>query len=506
MEDTNERTPLTPKNPQEPAAKPKPHRVAPPAKEGSFTWHGPEGDIDYTVCVEHLGISDDEGTPMAKIFCRSYVAGGDEAASAKSWFEPTRPVTFCYNGGPGCASVPLDFGGIGPVRARPDGTHHLTTPAKLEDNPSCLLPLTDMVFIDAPSTGWSFVEEGYDKKKLWGVDGDADAFCRTIQTWLTVHKRWNAPVFLFGESYGTVRDAVLARVLGEVGLGLRGVVQLSTIYDWASTLTGSESYYLGMTPTYAAVAQWMGKVGKDIEPNQWFDKACAFVNETLVPALTLGDRLSEEREREIAEEMSTYVGLSPDYLAKQHLRVELQDFRRELLASEGKVLGRLDMRFTGDALPSAQGSTEFICGEDAADDALESVWTAAFHALLDAIGYENPAPYLSTNWKANEGWNWSHKAPGGLERDPAPNVAFDMAQAMRRNPCMRVCYLGGRYDAATPYWNLIHDVSALYLSKELKEHQEFHLYGAGHMIYEDEEAAAAMTHDLRAFYEKALRS
>ena len=485
----------------EPAPAPKPK--APEPKTGRFTWHGPEGSLDYTVTVEHLPIIDDDGKPMAQIFCRSYVVDG-EGGAEDDWFDPSRPVTFAFNGGPGCASVPLDFGGIGPVRARPDGTRHLTTPAKLESNPACLLPLTDLVFIDAPCTGWSFAEPDYKAKKLWGVDGDADAFCRTIQTWLTRHRRWNAPLFLFGESYGTVRDAVLARVLGEAGVGLRGVVQLSTIYDWACTLTGSELYYLGMTPTYAAVAQWLGKTGRGVDPNRWFDEACHFVNEKLVPALTLGDRLDDAEEGALAEEMASYVGLKPSYLKAHHLRVELQDFRRELLADEGKVLGRLDMRFVGDALPSAQGSTEFIAGEDAADDALEAVWTGAFRGLMDAIGYENPAPYLSTNWKVNEGWTWTHKVPGGLDADPAPNVAYDMAQAMRRNPSMYVCYLGGRYDAATPYWNLIHDLSGQYLSKELKEHQEFHLYGAGHMIYEDAEAMAQMTVDLKAFYQKAL--
>lgn len=501
MEEHATPTPEAPMKDAKAKPEPKPKHVAPKPAHADLTWQGPEGPIAYEATVEHIAICADDGTPMAKVFCRSYVAKGE---GADGWFEPTRPVTFCYNGGPGCASVPLDFGGIGPVRARPNGTRHLTTPASLQHNPACLLPLTDLVFIDAPSTGWSFAEPDYKAKRLYGVDGDGDAFCRTIQNWLTLHKRWNAPVFLFGESYGTVRDAVLARLLGEAGVGLRGVVQLSTIYDWASTLTGSDSYYLGMTPTYAAVAQWLGKVGAGMEPNHWFEKACAFVNERLCPAFVMGDRLDGAKEAELAQAMSEFVGLSPSYLAEQHLRVELEDFRRELLKDEGKVLGRLDLRFVGDALPSSQGSTEFIAGEDAADDALEAVWTGAFRALMDHMGYENTAPYLSTNWKVNEGWNWTHQVPGALGPDPAPNVAFDMAMAMRRNPTMRVCYLGGRYDAATPYWNLIRDLSAQFLPKELKERQEFHLYGAGHMIYVDEEAMAAMTADLKDFYRRAL--
>lgn len=504
------------------------HPPVPPSATASLVWDGPDGAITYEATAGHLKVTADDGKPMAQMFHRSYVAtagvkdpaspsararalhpsgfgfsAGDAASS--DWFRSTRPVTFCFNGGPGCASVPLDFGGIGPVRAMPDGTRHLTTPAKLQHNPACILPLTDIVFLDAPGTGWSFVESERKGKKIWGVDGDADAFARAIQVWLTENRRWNSPVFLFGESYGTVRNAVLARILGEKGVGVSGVVQLSTIYDWASTLPGNDAYYMGMTPVYAAAAQWFGKVGEGTEPNRWFDEACVFVNERLCPALVMGDRLDDEREESVAVEMSSYVGLSPEYLRAHHLRVELEDFRRELLRDEGRVMGRLDLRFTGDAVTPVQGSTEFIAGEDAADDALEAVWTGAFRALMDRIGYVNPAPYVSTNWKVNESWNWIHQAPGTLESVPAPNVALDMGVAMRRNPSMRVCYIGGRYDAATPYWNLIHDTSALFLPDGLRKQQEFHLYGCGHMSYVDEETLEAMARDLRAFYAKALQ-
>ena len=122
----------------------------------------------------HLDVRGDTGALVGKMFSLSYVADGEDPAE--------RPVTFAYNGGPGCASVPINFGGIGPRRVITEGCDHLGTPIRVEDNPYTLLRQTDLVFLDALGTGWSSVAEGADTSKVFGVDGDADAFCRAITT------------------------------------------------------------------------------------------------------------------------------------------------------------------------------------------------------------------------------------------------------------------------------------------------------------------------------------
>ena len=172
------------------------------------------------------------------MFSLSYVslAEGDRP-------DPARPVTFAYNGGPGCASVPINFGGIGPRRVRTDGVSHLAFPVEVEDNPSTLLRQSDLVFLDALGTGWSSVAEGTDTSKVFGVDGDADAFSRAITTWLEKNNRWSSPLYLFGESYGTVRNAVLMRLLGERGIKVVGVTMLSAIFDWVQTIEGEDLYH-----------------------------------------------------------------------------------------------------------------------------------------------------------------------------------------------------------------------------------------------------------------------
>ena len=469
-----------------------------------LTWRGSEetdGEaIDYDCTAAHLDVRADTGRLIGRMFSITYVAMGGDGSP-----DPRRPVTFCYNGGPGCASVPINFGGIGPRRVRTDGIEHLAYPIEVGDNPYTLLRESDLVFLDALGTGFSVLADDADPSKVFGIDGDADAFCRAITTWLEEHGRWGSPVYLFGESYGTVRNAVLMRLLGERDVKVAGVTMLSAIFDWVQVLEGEDLYHLGMTPTYAATAQYFGKAGRGASPDAWFDRAMDFSDEVLAPALLKGDRLGEEREREVAEQYAELIGLPAEHVRRAHLRITLDDFRRTILADEGRVCGRLDTRFSSDAPLATQSSSDWFAGEDAADDAVESSWTTAFRAFLhDELGYHAPARYLSSNYEAvGTKWSWSHQEPGKSEPSASPNVAYDVATALRRNPHMKLAILGGRYDAATTYWNVVHDMSRQFLSPELRERVEWHRYGCGHMAYVDVPTLRQMGSDMEAFYRKA---
>lgn len=460
-----------------------------------LVWSCGSESIDYEARASHIDVREDGGALIGRMFSLAYVAQGEEGA---------RPVTFCYNGGPGCASVPINFGGIGPRRVETDGTRHMATPGVVRDNPQTLLRQSDLVFLDALGTGWSPLAEGVDGKVAWGVDQDADMFARAIKQWLEDNGRWGSPVYLFGESYGTVRNAVLMRLLGERDVAVAGVVMLSAIFDWAQTLPGNDLYYLGMLPAYAAAAQFFGKTGSDVDENEWFERALTFTEETYAPALLKGDRLPADAELEVAEGMSELIGLPAASIARRHLRIELDMFRREILADEGKVTGRLDLRFTSDAPIGSQDSSDWFASEDAADDALESAWTCAFRAFChDELGYHGPAAYLSNNYaKVGKGWDWSHCNAGTSGKVSAPNVTYDIAVAMRRNPNVRVAILGGRFDAATTLWNTLHDVACQFLSPELREHLEFKRYGCGHMAYVDIPTLEQMGRDMAEFYAK----
>ncbi|HJA29394.1 MAG TPA: peptidase S10 [Candidatus Olsenella pullicola] len=473
--------------------------TVPEPASARLTWTDGERSLEYEARAAHLEVRDDAGVLIGRMFSLSYVAVDGEGAPDRA-----RPVTFAYNGGPGSSSVPINFGGIGPKRVSTDGTRHVRADAPVVDNPHTLLVDSDVVFLDALGTGWSVLAEDADPKKVFCTDGDADAFARAICAWLTENGRWSSPLYLYGESYGTVRNSVLMRLLGERGVQLTGVVMLSAVFNVPQLLCpGDDLYYLGMMPTYAATAQFFGKAGAGMGEDEWFDRAAEFAEDELAPALLRGDRLGEERERAVAERMSTFIGLSAEHILARHLRIDLLDFRTHLLAGEGRVCGRLDTRFCSDAPSPMQSYDMWLAGEDAADDALEGAWVRAFRRFCaDELGYQGPARYLSNNYdKVNASWNWGHEEPG-LGEVPAPNVSLDVAVALKRNPTCKLAILGGRYDAATTWWNVVHDMSRQFLSPELKGRVSWYRYGCGHMAYVDEPTLEAMGRDIHEFYEK----
>ncbi len=250
----------------------KPEQPVPEPASKQLTWTSGKQTIKYTATAEMLPLHTDDGTLIGHMFALSYVSDAADKSD--------RPVTFCWNGGPGGSSAMVNIGGLGPRRVPINTIKQLPCPTKPEDNPYSLLPTTDLVYLDAMGTGYSKVAEGYDPKKVWGVDGDADAFMRGIAQWLTTHERWNTPLYLYGESYGTMRNSVLMRVLGERGIALTGVIEQSTILDYAPTSAGNDLYYMGMLPVYAATANYFGKAGAGVRYQfAWFDRAWKFVDE-----------------------------------------------------------------------------------------------------------------------------------------------------------------------------------------------------------------------------------
>ena len=465
-----------------------------------LAWHGAGEEIPYVATAGHIDIRENCGKPIGSLFSISYVKVDEEGNA-----DPSRPVTFAFNGGPGSASVLVNVGGIGPRRVSPCGDRRIgPAPFAIEDNPYTLLKTSDLVFIDALGTGWSVFAQGVAPERAWGVDKDAECFRRAVEAWLEQTGRWNSPLYLFGESYGTTRNAVLCRELEEAGVAVNGVVMLSAIFDWSPTIPGNDANYVQLFPTFASIANYFGRcdAAKGKTDDELFEAASAFAEDKLAPALVKGDRLPKETEEKLADEMSDYLGLSKKYLRRKHLRVELTDFRQELLADEGRVCGRLDGRFTYDAGNFLQTSAEGQHEGDPSDSATMAAWNAGFrHIVGTEIGYHNPKPYLLGNYpEIGPKWDHTHTSAGVRYSAHEPNVAYDLALTMRHNPLMKVLVLGGRYDLATPFLGPIEDLSRMYLSDEVKKNLSFKLYDAGHMIYVNTEAFAKMAADVEEFY------
>ena len=450
----------------------------------------PAGPLRYQAQAGTLPVQRDDGSPLADVFYLAYRAGQRS---------PARPVTFAFNGGPGSASLWLNIGGFGPKRA-PTLTPRATPPAPYEsgDNPHTLLGVTDLVFIDAPGTGFSRLAQDTRPDEVWGVDQDVDVFARFIMGYLTATGSWLAPRYLFGESYGTSRAAALVHRLQNLGLDFNGVIMLSALLNWATVQPGIDQGYINLLPSYAAAAWYHGRARSAGQPlAEFLDAAKEFAQGDYAHALQLGDRLPAGTEQAVADRLAGYTGLDAAVLRRKRLRVEMEDFRRELLGADGKQIGRFDSRFTGFMIGSPDPAAD-----DAATAGVNSAHLSSFHHHLAAdLGYHSDLHYRPLyNMTIETAWDWRHKAPGIEEPLQVPNVSLDLAAAMRRNQALRVYLMGGVYDLATPFCGAEFDISHLYLGDRLRGNIRFSWYESGHMTFADEKVIALMASDLAGFY------
>jgi len=464
---------------ERPAEKGKPEgkekKKAAPEEKASRTRHsivlGGE-TIPYTATAANYVLKSDDGEPKASIFSITYTRDGVKDPA-------TRPVTFCFNGGPGSASLWVHMGAFGPkiVERREDGSG-MPPPGRLIDNEYSLLGASDLVFIDPVSTGYSRPAPGEKAKQFHGFREDVESVGEFIRLWVTRNERWASPKFIAGESYGTTRAAGLARHLQErYGMYLNGVVLVSSVLNWEDQEfhVGNDLPYVLILPTYTATAWYYKKLPPDLEGD--FAKALAesesFARNGYAQALMQGDLLSPEERRKTVAELARLTGLSPDYVDRANLRVEILRFTKELLRAERKTVGRLDTRFTGSDLDAAGEVPEF----DPADASLDGPYAAAVNDYIRReLKYQSDLVYERSNEKVFP-WSFADYENQYL------NVAEYLRQAMTRNPDLRVLMATGHFDLACPYFDTIYTVDHLGLPAELRGNVRIAQFEAGHMMY-----------------------
>jgi carboxypeptidase C (cathepsin A) len=480
------------------AAKPEATQPVPPEKN-SVTKHDLDLDgktLHYTATAGTLLIRDGEDDhPYGSIFYVAYTLDGADAN--------TRPVTFLYNGGPGSATIWLHMGSVGPVRVQTDSPQATgPAPYQIVPNQDSLLDKTDLVFIDAPLTGFSRAVGKGTAKDFTGVDQDLKAFDKFILRWVTVNQRWNSPKYLFGESYGTTRSAGLADSLQGDGISLNGVILLSSILNYNVQAPGLDVIYVGNLPSYAAIAWYHNKLqNKPSDLKAYLKEVRAFARGDYSEALAEGDQISPEHLDAIAAKVAQYTGLSTQYVKEANLRVSPTRFRKELLRDEGDILGRYDARFEGTDIDNA-GETP---GYDPSDTGITGAYVAAFHDYLTReLKYDSTDEYRPSANSIGD-WDWHHRAPGGGGRgfggqQTTPYVAGDLADAIRKNPKLKVFSANGMFDLATPFFLTEQDLSHMMLAPDLRKNVEFGYYPAGHMVYLNVDALKELKHDLAGFY------
>lgn len=458
--------------------------------------------VPYRAEAGTLTIRDDEGKPAASMFYVAYLADRKPGSE--------RPLTFLFNGGPGSASLWLNVGGFGPWHVPGNAPHAMpAAPYRFEPNQASILDKTDLVFIDAVGTGYSRAMPGIDPaKSFWGVDQDVDSFARAITRYIAVNERWNAPKFLFGESYGTTRAAALALRLHNQGIDLNGVVLLSTILNFSDGLSGRDEGPIGLLPTCAAIAWYHGRVADRPEQlSAFLGEVRAFAIGPYARALAKGDRIAPDEEQAVAEQLARYTGLPVSYLVQSHLRIDMERFRSELLRDKGLITGRFDGRFVGAASRIDESVAVDPATNDPATAGVSSALLTTYRDYLShKVGFHSDLQYRALyNSVIEPAWDMHHRAPGYGHPLSSPNTALDLASAMRANPTMKVFVMNGLFDLATPFFGTEYDFAHMQLAAGLRDNVRFGYYETGHMAYVDASALSAMKRDLDGFYAGAVR-
>ncbi|MEO0435720.1 MAG: serine carboxypeptidase [Pseudomonadota bacterium] len=448
--------------------------------------------VNYTARAGETYLRDINGKPRASIFTFGYQANDPK---------PGRPVTFVWNGGPGSASGWLHMGTFGPKRVvvPSDAQHAGNPPYPIVDAAETILDVTDLIFVDPVGTGYSRALGEHEGKEFWGLVEDADSIAAFIRQWLSDNQRWNSPLFLLGESFGTTRAAMVAdKLINDYDTPVNGIVFISQALDYA----GSSPYiadnlisHVTYLPTMAATAYFHGKVEADgASLDEWVEQAREFAVEALLPALFRGNTLADDTRASVQKELARLTGLSEDYIAQANLRVRGFRFAKELLRSEGKVVGLLDARYTGDPVDDQTARTSFDAASNGISGAFKSALMSYLHAEL-AVSWDRV--YLSpADPQLSEQWNWN---PNGRDASWEPhwvNTAHNLVAAMEANPSLRLFVGSGYYDLITPFFDAEYTLNRYGINAE---RVDYRYYGGGHMMYVNEEARLKLLNDVRTF-------
>jgi carboxypeptidase C (cathepsin A) len=476
----------------------------PPATPDAVTQHTIVLDgrvYAYTARAGTITLRDQNDRPTCRVFYTAYTLDGANPS--------TRPVTFFYNGGPGSSTIWLRMGSFGPVRVQTsDGTVTGPPPYRLVDNRYSLLDKSDLVFIDMPGSGFGRIIGTGTPKAFWGVDEDVAAFAQFIQRYITTFNRWNSPRFLFGESYGTTRSAVLSNYLQNEGIGLNGVVLLSSFLNPmvdelpGAPTGGGDWYYILYLPSEAAAAWYHHAIPSAPSLGVLLPEVERFALTEYLDGLAQGAQISPARYDDIVARLHQYTGLSERYIRNANLRISYDRFENELARERGITIGRLDARFQTYVLDHPEGSPDW----DATDAAIDSAFVSmGNYYLRQVLKYNTPLLYRAEIYDliyANgNSWDLTHG------NDPQTlNVAPDLAQAMTYNPSLQVFSANGYFDFATPFFETVYVLHHLYLAPALQRNITYGFYQSGHMVYLHPAALAQFHADLERWYARTLSS
>jgi carboxypeptidase C (cathepsin A) len=481
-------TPQAPAGPAPGAAPAREEYFGPAEEKVSVTQHSVRVDgreVKYTATVGTIPIRLDNNTVQARMFFVAYTKDGEDAKG--------RPVSFLYNGGPGSASVWLHMGSFAPKHVRmADEGFQPAPPFRLQDNDNSLIETTDLVFVDAISTGFSRTAPGVSPAPFHGQDGDIRAFGEFINGWLSQYNRWSSPKYLMGESYGTIRSAGLAAELQtRHGIDLNGIVLISSLltYQTLSPSLSNDVAWAANIETFTADAWYHKKLPADLQSKtlkQVVDESRAFAWGEYSAALTKGNTLTAAEKQAVAAKLARLSGLSTQFILAANLRVSAERFRKELLRDQRLVLGRLDGRYTSLDADAAGERQEF----DPSNQALQGPYTATFQDYLrNELKWETELRYPSSG----------NVRPWTYDQNKYMDMTDALRGTMTRNPYLKVFVAIGYYDMATVMGGAEHNFTHLAYDKQVTDRVSYGYYEGGHMMYTRPSAHRALKNDIVKF-------
>ena len=456
--------------------------------------------IAYTATAGYLIVDDAKEKPVAKFGYTAYVRDGFDDKSI-------RPVTFAFNGGPGSASIWLHMGVLGPKRVVvPDPEFAPPPPYEVVDNEYSILDVSDLVMIDPVGTGYSRPIGEATGKDFWGVDQDIDSVSRFIKAWVTENGRWSSPKILLGESYGGMRSGgVSLELLERHGMALNGVVLVSPFMEMVTGFDGMgvDLPHVMFLPTLAATAWYHEAL--DERPDDlpaFLDEVKTFAYDEYAPALLKGARLGADERAAVLAKLARYTGVDTGYWDRADLRVNHQQFVKELLRDRKQTVGRIDSRYAGRSFNLLGESMSYDPQSAAVSPAYTATFLDYYHRELE-FGRDMEYKVSGGVWRQ---WDWGHRQPdtGGFTL-PFPNTSVDLARAMGKSPGMKVLVQQGYYDLATPQLATEYYIDHMDLLPEQRENVWIEYYEAGHMMYQHLPSLVKYKEDLARFIEAATR-
>ena len=492
-----------PDNESQPATQPEQRpgqgepQQGPPPKDNlsvtdhEITVHGQQ--LKYKAIAGTLVLHDEANKPKANMF---FVAYQKQPASEDL---SKRPITFVFNGGPGAASVWLHLGTAGPKRVALDDLGAAPAPPyHLVDNQETWLESTDLVFIDPVGTGYSRPAPGERAEQFYGVEEDVRAVAEFIRLYVTRYERWTSPKFLAGESYGTTRAAALSQYLLDNGIGLNGIILVSSVLNFGtiSMSNGNDLPYSMYLPSYTAIAWYHKKLPQDLQADltKALKESEDYALHGYMTALATGSQLPDAERAAAVKKLARLTGLSAELIDRADLRVDPSLFRKQLLADKHQVIGRYDARIANYDTEPTSTRPDY--------DPSYTPFMDAYAALFNdyarrSLKFESDVQYEVLSSRVRP-WNFGQGGNGYLD------VADRLRNSMVQTPNLKVLFNSGLFDLATPYLAEKYTVNHLDLGTDLRKNISEMYYDAGHMVYHHRTDREKLNNAVAQFIQNAI--